>query len=84
MSEIKIRDITKIILKIFTILTLVFVGIIIVPESNGDGPEYMLMTEAFQNHFTPNILESDINSSVESYGITINKNEISGLPVGFF
>lgn len=84
MSEIKIRDITKIILKIFTILTLVFVGIIIVPESNGDGPEYMLMTEAFQNHFTPNILESDINSSVESYGITINKNEISGLPGGFF
>jgi len=55
-------------LKLFLgiICFLLIFGLTVTPQRYGDGMEYMLMTQAFQDHFSPNITNQDYqNASAE-------------------
>ncbi|MBC2581570.1 acyltransferase [Clostridium sp. DJ247] len=54
------KNIFEITLVLLSLIILVAMGILIKPERYGDGFEYIYMVQAFQNHFTPNITNSDI------------------------
>jgi hypothetical protein len=84
-NENIIDKITKVILAIFTCITIFLMAFIIQPEMYGDGREYMLMTESFQNHFSPQLLKDDIVKATEDYKFEFELNRDDGeYPFGFF
>lgn len=84
-NENIIDNITKVILAIFTCITIFLMAFIIQPEMYGDGREYMLMTESFQNHFSPQLLKDDIVKATEDYKFEFELNRDDGeYPFGFF
>lgn len=60
---------------IFCLISIIFffVGVLKKPELNGDGYEYLGMSVAIKNHFTPNLLESDITErhNIAHYGVNV-------------
>lgn len=54
------------------------------PSRTGDGEEYMLMTQAFQNHGTPYVLDSDLLLASESHNYEFHIPEGRALQFGFF
>lgn len=54
------------------------------PYLAGDGQEYALLIEAFQNHGTPNVTLEDIKSGQINYEVNFDKASIDGMyPPGF-
>ena len=73
----------KIIIVVFAIYVMINV-VSTQPSRTGDGEEYMLMTQAFQNHGTPYVLDSDVLVASESYNYKFNIPEGRALQFGFF
>ncbi|NRT37503.1 hypothetical protein BJV38_005598 [Clostridium beijerinckii] len=81
----EINNITKIILILFSTVLLIAMCFIIKPDMYGDGQEYMLMTEAFENHFSPDVSINDINTATINYNFKFDLNrEDKQYPFGFF
>ena len=66
-NQQKVFSLTKYLIIIFSILLIFLMTFVISPNVYGDGREYMLMTESFQNHSSPNLTEYDIHTASENY-----------------
>lgn len=65
------------------ILLLLFAGAFTKPYVSGDGAEYLLMAEAFENHLTPAVTDHDIAEAAGNYFIQFPSEKISETG-GFF
>lgn len=65
------------------ILFCLICGSFITPYQSGDGQEYMLMTQAFQNHLSPNVTTEDIKKATAEYRCRFSSEDISDFR-GFF
>lgn len=73
----------KYVLLLFSIYVVFNMLAIIPPEIYGDGFEYIYMTQAFENHFTPDVREKDILDAQ----LMLKKSNINNFPdpyLGFY
>lgn len=81
-SEILFPTVTLFI--VIAIMLIVGAGAFVTPYRSGDGEEYMLMTEAFERHFSPDVTQEDIEQAGEDYNYSAFEDLEIEKAKGFF
>ncbi|NFI51515.1 hypothetical protein FDA52_00715 [Clostridium botulinum] len=85
MKKEQYHKLSKYMIIIFSAIVMIAMCFVIKPNIYGDGQEYALMTQAFENHFSPDVSKLDIAAGTDSYNYNFILNREDGeYPYGFF